>query len=709
MKSRTWPIVLLLAGFVAWVGWSATLAYDFSSSPARSAAAGELKELHLVVTRLPAGLWRVAFGLLYLASALGLGHLALRWLRLRWRGPGEKALLEVAAGLITWTWITLALGSGGLLSRAAFVVPFAAGLAAAGWGWLRPAAGAWSSRSAGTDDPAAVSPGRPNARAGLSVEVLTGALLALFLFLALLGALGPEVQYDGRWYHLAQVKHYVQRGFLYNMVAETRITVVGLPAYHQLLLTGIATLFDLPTAKLFPWFECLLAAAMLVSICRLHFGSRLMGLVAALLFVSTPLVSWFASTSGNDLAVVLFSLLAIHSYLRWRAEPAVRGWLVLLGVLGGFAAGVKPFALSFLLVLFLGVVADSLRSCAAGRPVKERFLRMGTAVAIVGASAFIAVSPWLVRSYLTTGNPVFPFLDGVLFDSPYWNEALGAFYRSEIRRYGVEQTLGWFLLLPVRTVTRAHNHRGLIGPLFLVFLPVVAVTMGMARGAAGNLFRRLSLYTALVVTLWFCGGLLETRYVAFVIPAMTLLVAFALVEQGWSGRSGTALRLTLATVALAITVLNLQPFVILHTFGTDPSVAGRLFIPWSYLYRDAPEVSIHGNGLPVVSYINQHLRPGRDKVYDGTYGRLTALYLYSDVELFNGDGWGGPRTLGEWSLQSPDAASRLSREGITHVVVDRLMWPAARLDSSVLRASLRVLWESPDGMVLYRLDATAPR
>jgi hypothetical protein len=711
MKRQTWSHVLLLAGLVAWAGWSATLAYDFASSAARTGALNELEEFHLVVTRLPAGLSRVVSGLLFLASALGLGHLALRCLRLRWHGSGERALLEVAAGLMAWTYFTLALGSAGLLRREVFLFPFAAGLAAAAWGWLRPAAGAWSSGTDGTDAPGTVSAGWRNARLRLSVEVLTGALLALFLYLALLGALGPEVQYDGRWYHLAQVKHYLQRGSLYNMVAETRISVVGLPAYHQLLLTGIATVFDLPTAKLFPWFECLLAVAMLVCVCCHHFGNRLMGLVAALLFVSTPLVSWFASTSGNDLAVVLFSLFAIHSYLRWRAEPAARGWLVFLGVLGGFAAGVKPFALSFLLVLSLGILVESLWPDPTARTPGGRFRRAGTGLAIVGAAALLAVSPWLVRSYLTTGNPTFPFLDGLLFDSPYWNEALGTLYRSAVRQYGVDRTLGWFLLLPVRTVTRAHNHRALIGPLFLAFLPFIAVRLVTARDAAGALVRRLALYAALVVTLWFCGGLLETRYVAFVIPALTLLVAFVLVEPGWTGRTGKALHIALAVVALAVTLLNAQPFVFLQTFGTDPSVAGRLFVPWGFLYRGAPEVSVHGNGLPIVTYINQHLVPGRDKVYDGTYGQVTALYLYSDVELFNGEGWDGSRALGEWSLESRDAPSRMARAGITHVVVDRSRWPASRLDRCVLRASLRELWESPDGMALYRFDvgSTKPK
>ena len=104
----------------------------------------------------------------------------------------------------------------------------------------RPARGAWRPDA---EPPPEADPARANARWRRFAEVTTGALLALFLYLALLGSLGPEVQFDSRWYHLAQVKHYVQSGCLNNMIAETRMSVTGLPAYHPLLLTGVATLF----------------------------------------------------------------------------------------------------------------------------------------------------------------------------------------------------------------------------------------------------------------------------------------------------------------------------------------------------------------------------------------------------------------------------------------------------------------------------------
>ncbi|MEO7793140.1 MAG: glycosyltransferase family 39 protein, partial [Thermoanaerobaculia bacterium] len=566
--------LLLLAAFLAWTGWSAALAYNFGDAAARTAAAHELAHVSDLATGLPAGLPRLFSCLLFLASALGLGSLLLLALRLRFRSRAERALLEIGAGLVAWTGITLALGSACLLRREFFLIPCAFGLAAAGWAWLRPGRGAWDPGGEAALSPPAAG---TSARLRRVAEVTTGTLLALFLYLAMLGSLGPEVQFDSRWYHLAQVKHYVQCGCLFNMVAETRMAVTGLPAYHQLLMTGVATLFDVATAKLFNWFEFLLSVAMVIFFCRHHFASRLMGLVAALIFASTPLVGWMASTSANDLPLVLFSLFSLHAFLRWRAEPAARSWLVLLGALGGFAAAMKPFALSFLFILCLAVVAENLWPEASNRTWRERLQSSTAGLALVGFAALAVVSPWFLRSYLTTGNPTFPFLDGVVFDSPYWNSAVEANLRAAVRLYGVERTLTWYLLLPVRTITRAHNHRAVIGPLFLIFLPVVAAALSTARGATGALFRKLALYAALVVTLWFWSGLVETRYGAFAFPAFAMLVAYVLVEHDWGSRFGAAARAVLGVVALLVTLLNLQPFVFLQTFGTDPSIAGRLF------------------------------------------------------------------------------------------------------------------------------------
>lgn len=700
-RLQAWFLAALLLAAVGWLGWVVSVAYDFANPLAKVELRHDLEFVGDLLTRLPVGFPRALWGAVFVVSALGLGHLALRPFGLRFEGAGERALLEVGIGLMVWTWVTLALGSAGILRAGPFRVVLAAGVGAGAWAGLQWAH-AVRAQTGESSEPAVAS--RSTAWGRLVVEAVAWALLAVVLYLALLGALGPEAQFDGRWYHLAQVKHYLQRGALYNMVAETRIAVTGLPAYHQLLLTAVAASFDLHVAKLFPWFELLLAAGMLVCIGKHHFGSRLLGVVAALLFASTPLVSWFATTSANDLAVVLVSLYALHAYLRWRAEPgAGTPWLVVLGALCGYAAGVKPFALSFASLICLAVVADSLVTGGERRSPGRRRRAAGIRAAVMAASAVLAVTPWLVRSAMTTGNPTFPFLDGVLFDSPYWNDTVQEHYRWAVGQYGVEQTVEWFVKLPLLTVTRAQNHRALIGPLFLLFLPALIIAAGSARGAGGGLHRRLTLYSGLLVTVWFLVGLHETRYVAFVLPVLALLIAFVLVGFRWTGRVGGVLRVALALIAVAVTILNLKPLVPFHVQGTAPEVAGRTFIPWEYLYRGATEESVQLDQMPMIQYLNRHLAQGCDKVYDGG-GQLVPFYLYSDIELFNGGMWDSPTRMRQWDLSSPDAGEQLARVGVTHVVVRTTKWPRTRLRAVPVGRFLQPLWEAPDTQVLYRFD-----
>lgn len=692
----------ILLAFLAWSAWVASIVYDFTDPAARLELRYDSQFIADLFTRLPIGWPRVVAAAVFVLSALGLGHLALRPLQLRFQGAGERVLLEVGVGLMVWTWITLGLGSVGLLRVVPFRVVLTLGVAAAVWATVR-----WA-RKVRAQAVAGGAPGETERRGSgglLLLEAAVWALLALVLYIALLGALGPEAQFDGRWYHLAQVKHYLERGALYNMVAETRIAVTGLPAYHQLLLTAVAASFNLHVAKLFPWFELVLAVGMLVCIGKHHFGSRQLGVVAALVFASTPLVGWFATTSANDLAVIVFFLGALHVYLRWREDPGAEwGPLFVLGALCGFAAGVKPFALSFTALIGLSVmVASFVRGKGEGESGR-RWRAAGRSAAVMGAGAVLAVTPWLIRSWATTGNPTFPFLDGVVFDSPYWNDTVKDYYHWAVRQYGVEPTLEWFVKLPILTVTRADAHRALIGPLFLLLLPVGGIAAIIARGASGWLVRRLVLWSGVLVALWFAAGLHETRYVAFVLPLLALVIAYVVVEHRWAGRAGALLSAVLALAFFVVTVLNLKPFIPFHVHGLAPQVAGRTFVPWEVLYRGVAEDRVMLDRLPMIQYLNRHLAPGRDKVYDGS-GQLVPFYLHSDIELFNGGMWDGPTGLKQWDLASPEAPEEMTRVGITHVVVAGTAWPPTRLKAAAVGAFLRPLWEAADGQVLYRFEA----
>jgi hypothetical protein len=107
--------------------------------------------------------------------------------------------------------------------------------------------------------------------------------------------------------------------------------------------------------------------------------------------------------------------------------------------------------------------------------------------------------------------------------------------------------------------------------------------------------------------------------------------------------------------------------------------------------------------MPMLEYMNRHLSPDVDKVYDASC-MLVVNYLYSDIELFNGSCYDDPCRLDEWCLQDPDAPTRLHLAGLTHVVVMESQWPESRLSKCAVDRLLSRVWSSRDGLTLYRLQ-----
>jgi len=167
-------------------------------------------------------------------------------------------------------------------------------------------------------------------------------------------------------------------------------------------------------------------------------------------------------------------------------QPA---WITLIGVFCGLALGVKATG-GLVLILLLGGVA------VLGWIDRLSFQATSGAMVKLSLIAVLIGSPWYIKSYIWTGNPVFPFAHGV-FRSPWWSadrdtayrEAQQDFGRPEaVRRRGDRAAPDWnahlrlsrFPTVLWRLTMRApdfYDQRtffalGHIGPLFLAFLPV---------------------------------------------------------------------------------------------------------------------------------------------------------------------------------------------------------------------------------------------
>jgi hypothetical protein len=142
-----------------------------------------------------------------------------------------------------------------------------------------------------------------------------------------------------------------------------------------------------------------------------------------------------------------------------------------------------------------------------------------------------------------------------------------------------------------------------------------------------------------------------------------------------------------APAVMLVAVLASNQFLLpLHRYGNYPGGQGIEFFDWSYLYEDAPEASVQLDYVPTIKYMNTHL-PAESKVYD--CANLVLFNSFSDVELFNGCGFGGPKELGQWTLVDSDAYNELRSNSIGYIAITSSLKGA--LIKSALSSHLRLL------------------
>jgi hypothetical protein len=288
--------------------------------------------------------------------------------------------------------------------------------------------------------------------------------LAVTLALTLLMALAPPASWDGLFYHLTGPALYLDQ----RAVRPLTINIPHL-AYPSLMemLFGLAMLLrgDV-AAKLLHFAYALLLAALVYRLSRRWQGRQVAGW-SLLLLAATPMVAVVAAWAYNDIALAFYQLGALYALLAWH-ESERRGWLIVAGLLIGSALGLKYTAFP----LPLTVLAYLL--CRRRRRWREAIT--------FTVSAVLIASPWYLRNWLFTGNPVYPFL----FGGRNWDPFRSAWYANTCTG------IGWrplrILALPA-TVTLGlrdvNYYDGRMGPLFLALAPaVIWLIIRMCQGSA---------------------------------------------------------------------------------------------------------------------------------------------------------------------------------------------------------------------------------
>lgn len=642
-------IALESAGYVflAWAALIALNVFAFTDPAARAAATSNLTHVPQILTHLPRNAALVFVLFFTLGAAIAPGDALLRAFRIPARDAFDRIAFGTAAGLVVLTALAYALATLHLLRLEVEIPLLLAGAVASTVSirrWLRE------------------QPLLPDAvRVPRALTIAMWILLGAALYVTLLAALIPEIGFDARYYHLAEAERYAQHGGFYNLLAAERMWPAALPHYHETLYAFAWVLTGAIGAKLIAWGGALAIVLAVVAFARAWFSSTAVGVFAALILLTTPVLAWSATTANNDLAAVPFVLLALHALLVWRGGGSA--WALYgAGLIAGMTYGIKPFG-AFTVIALGIVVAWTLLSRGTPRAVVAAQLARFAGCALLGLLPALITATWMI------GDPIFPLFPGI-FPSRYGANAVGEHLSAVIgSRLLAHISPSHILLLPWSMTMDPARYRNLIGPIWLATLPVWLAVPFFSRRFT-EVVRPLAVFTVAFTAIVFLSGAEEFRYIATAVTVVALLIGYAVFCLDW--RAARALQATVVGAVLVFAVLGNPLVVPLERNSSAPAVMGAEYLNWDYLYGTLPESAIQLQYVPILQYTNSHLDPRTNKIYDGANVQL--MNVYSNVELFNGTAYQSPAALNEWSLASPDAFERLRANGCTYVI-----WPKAQL------------------------------
>jgi 4-amino-4-deoxy-L-arabinose transferase-like glycosyltransferase len=215
----------------------------------------------------------------------------------------------------------------------------------------------------------------------------------------------------------------------------------------------------------------------------------------------------------------------------------------------GFALGTKLTVLAFWGMLLIGVLGWNLATTR--RWAKETIPH----AALWGAVSLIVGLPWYIKTWLYTGNPVYPFFYN-LFGGRYWNAENAALYSGDQARFGIDKTPVSLLLGPWQVTMEPLTRNWVnslippgspeperpfiftefisfsLSPILLALFIAAPLLLGKRRLSQVSIY--LVLFSIGVYVFWFFL-MQQTRYLIPAIPAIAVVGAEALMSA-WEER-----------------------------------------------------------------------------------------------------------------------------------------------------------------------------
>ena len=526
------------------------------------------------------------------------------------------------------------------------------------------------------------------------IEVLIWILLTAVLIAVAIMAAVPPVSRDALTHHLAVPKLYLLAGGIYE-IPEIEFS------YYPMnldLLYMIPLYFGNDILPKYIHFAFgLLTALMIYCFLRERTEHRLWAALGALLFLTLPVIVKLSITVYVDLGLVFFSTAALIYVMKWALGGGRRRHLVYAAVCCGLCLGTK----------YNGLIAFFLLTCSVpilylrwhlnrnALPVKSGVdpdpvhpFRTALTVRAVGAALiFVAISlavfsPWMIRNYKWTGNPVYPLYQSVFGlkenDSAHKDglslpkegqpeKKGGRLSHFVIRKRVFNETLLEALSTPVRIFFQGQDDNpryfdGRLNPYLFVF-PLFAF-IGFASMARQRKIENLTLalFAVLFLLYAFFKVDMRIRYIAPIIPPLVILAVFG--AENIYNRLKAALAGPKKLVGIGVLIVSLVALIgsnMVYLVDQFDYVAPLEYLSGK-IERDAYIQKYRGE-YDAIRFINRNLPSD---------ARVLAVYLgnriyYSDRTIISNDSI--IVSAIESATTSESLCAQFESDGFTHLLI----------------------------------------
>ncbi len=424
----------------------------------------------------------IFYFLIFSFSCFGLGDIFLRLAKVETEFM-ERIVFSVSIGLIIFSILTAIAGFSGLLKKGVFISFLFLVFIATIPSFLR-------FRQELKEKLKSLS-------LSFNFESLSFILSILLIISIFLFSLAPALFYDSIEYHLAIPNYYILKGKITYMEGNV---FSNMPLYlYMLYLFGILIKNEILASLLNFLMGITLTLSLITFSKRFLFPNY--SFISSLSLLSLPLTSFLMSTPIVELPLSLFLMLSFYSLLLF-IRTQKNGWLLITGIFAGFSAGMKYQGLFiFLLIPVVLLIFE--------RRINENI----RAIIIIFSISILVSLPWFLKNFIYTGNPFYPMFFNI-FGGKGWSEENNWRFFHDLQIKNPSQMLS--LIYEVNFSSKIFGAGGIIGPIFLIFIPLYFL------GKMNKIVNTMFLISFLYLFSFLKTGIIRYSYFSIVLLALSI-------------------------------------------------------------------------------------------------------------------------------------------------------------------------------------------